>query len=254
MGYTRSAQSTEMPQSVKPIMGTDPTIAIVVFCHGSLKNPTSPDLDEAWNVAYEGDAPLCRDHAEVGVRIAAANSRSCLVMSGSHTAATSKLSEGASYIAAAKYFEWWGHPAVKSRCLSAEGYDTRDNLIYGIASATQFLAGAPEMLVLVSFGFKAARVRLISQSCWHKPMVFIPGCDPTPGERYRQAVEGEERVFRECSLNPLMIGSPWKEKRAQRNVLHSPLPRFDAATDAYIDFLNGDGAGPMYPAPPTWSR
>jgi hypothetical protein len=243
-----------MSQTPKPIIDTNHTIAIIVFCHGSLKSPTTPHLDEAWNVSYEGDAPLCRDHAEVGVRIAAANPRSCLVMSGSHTAATSKLSEGASYIATAEYFEWWGHPAVKGRCLSAEGYDTRDNLIYGIASVTQFLAGAPEMLVLVSFGFKAARVRLISESCWRKPMVFIPGRDPTPGERYRQAVEGEERVFRECFLNPLMVGSPWKEKRAQRNVLHSPLPRFDAATDAYIDFLNGDGSGPMCPAPPNWRR
>jgi hypothetical protein len=56
-------------------------------------------------------------------------------MSGSHTAATSKLSEGASYVATAEYFEWWGHPEVKGRCRSAEGYDTRDNLIYGIASA-----------------------------------------------------------------------------------------------------------------------
>src|SRR5215470_20052415 len=148
-----------MPQTTTPIMGAaGPTSAIRVFCHGSLKNPNKPQLDEGWNVRHDGDAPLCRDHAELGVRIAAANPRSCLVMSGSHTAVTSKLSEGESYIASAKYFKWWGHPEVRDRCLSAEAYDTRDNLVYGIATATQFLGRVPDILILVSFGFKEPRV------------------------------------------------------------------------------------------------
>jgi len=71
--HTTSFGKKQMPQQTTPIMGAAPTSAILVFSHGSLKNPSTPHLDEAWNVRHDGDAPLCRDHAELGVRIAAAN-------------------------------------------------------------------------------------------------------------------------------------------------------------------------------------
>jgi len=195
---------------------------VVVACHAIFHDSTEYASwdDRNWTLSdfQVDEGGEFEAQARCGVELAAASSNRLLVFSGGRTRQSPNYaSEAASYRLLAERQGWWGCPEVANRCVEEEyARDSFENLLYGICRYREVVGSYPQVVRLVSWGFKMARFEMHREALrW-------------PAERFRfhgvgnphdltAAEVGELAALADFSVDPYGFGIPLSDKRLARN-------------------------------------
>lgn len=230
---------------------------VLVPAHSVNTAPNSPNSAESWIGLHDpAEAALLTQHISTGVAMAAASPSSWLVFSGGDTnAAAGSLSEGESYRRVAQGANWWGCPGVEHRSL-VEGHarDSRDNLVYALATFYRHVGQYPDLIIVVGWAFKRPRfLKHCDALEWPAARFCYIGLnDPPRGPMLDAALTGEARKRAAMQADPLLLGADWARQRTDRNPHNTQEPYSGWAPNlaAYVKYLNGVGQ----PVTPPWAE
>jgi len=176
--------------------------------------------DAHWRLQpfQHGEPPLYIDHIRAGVELAAAAPGSLLVFSGGQTRREAgPRSEAEGYLALAGQFGWWSCPEVAGRAAAEEfARDSFENLLFGICRFNECAGRYPDMVTVVSWGFKEARFGLHREALrWPASRFTYAGINQPRALTEAQA--GESMTFKAFRRDPYGAGDDLGAKRARRN-------------------------------------
>ena len=212
--------------------------------------PIHPEQDSGWALQsfQRGEPPLYIDHIQRGVALLAANPLALLILSGGFTRREAGLrwSEGDTYAAIAKHFNWWMDHATDDQRNSLEARtavesfsrDSFENLLFSICRFWQLVGRYPRHVSLVSWAFKRERFD------FHRETIRFPA------ERFHfegfnepvglaSALQGEAVTLSDFRKNRYGSDGRLAEKRIARNPFNR---RHDFRTcpglKVFFDFLD----------------
>jgi len=181
--------------------------AIVVCGHAvyhggpKLRPAQLAELDKYWFLQpfQQGEGIDYISHIQRGVMMAAEDETSLLIFSGGQTRAPYILSEAQGYHDVACAFTFWGKKDVRSRTTTEEfSRDSMDNLLFSIARFYECVGALPDIVTVISWGFKEARFTHHAWSIrWPKSRFRFEGVGAP--EALEKAEEAEAETLRKFS-------------------------------------------------------
>jgi len=180
----------------------------------------SPESDRNWFLQpfQRGEPRFYIEHIRAGVDVAAKDTSSLLVFSGSQTRREAgPRSEAQSYWNLADYHRWWSLPQVSGRATTEEfARDSFENLLFAICRFRECTGRYPRSVAVVSWAFKEERFGLHRDALRFPPTRFLFHGANQP-EDIAGAQKGETKAITDFKRDPYGMGQNLGGKRADRN-------------------------------------
>jgi len=189
------------------------------------------------------------EHLQAGIELAAADRNSLLVISGAPTELRAgPRSEARSYLDLAASAEFWGHSALKDRCVVEEyALDSFLNLMFGLCRFKEVSGSWPTRITVAGWGFKSKRFADLHRKAlrWELPFDALAVNDPIEIEI---AATREASTRLQWAADPYGCNAPLSAKRSQRDHFHR-LPPYASTCPELAALLLHQGpslfAGPL---------